>query len=125
MPVCHGSYIREKPMMHEKDCKVGLNANIAPFGACFSPGNTNKKIIINDAQRAMPAGFDDNDNPIPQPMPIEGGRLCVPMLGDKWCDAKEDTLVDGVPALTVECTLTCSIGGEDGVVRFWDDGQGV
>jgi len=85
MPVCHGSYIREKPMLHEKDCIVGVN--IFPFGACST---TNK--------------------------------ACTPALGPKWCDAHEDTLVDGVPALTINCTIICSAGG---VICVSDNGQGV
>ena len=120
MPVCHGSYIREKPMMHKRDCKVGLDANIPPFGACISPENTGQEIIIHDAENILPLQ-DENGELVMPPMPISG-RLCIPMLDVKWCDAHEDTLVDGVPALTVNSTITCSLGG---VICFFDDGQEV
>ena len=118
MPVCHGSYIREKPMLHELDCAVGLDANIPPFGACMSPDNKDIDIIIEDPQDVMPV-LDENDELYMPPMPITG-KLCTPKLGEKWCDAHEDTLIDGVPALTVDCTIACHY---QGVVCFIDDGQ--
>lgn len=125
MPVAHGAYIRDKPMMNEKDCEVGLDANIAPFGACQSPDNPNKKIEINDGTNAMQVPTDEScENFAPPSLPIQG-RLCTPMLGEKWCDAKEDTLVDGLPALTTNCTLACCYGGTEGVIGFMDDGQEV
>ena len=125
MPVAHGAYIRGIPMMNEDDCKVGLDANIAPFGACKSPENTNVKIVIHDATNIMPVPTDESGTNFAEPeMPVEG-RLCTPILGDKWCDAKDDALVDGVPALTVNCTIACSCGGEGAVICFASNGQGV
>jgi len=120
MPACHGSYIREKPNMHEKDCQVGLDANIPPFGACFSPANPGPEIMIHDAQGAMPRQ-DANGNSVPTVTPIIG-KPCEPVLGDKWCDAYGDTLIDGVPALRVNCTISCVL---DGTICFADDGQQV
>jgi len=120
MPVGHGAYIREIPMMHELDCEVGLDKNIAPFGACRSPASTNVDIIIEDAEDAMPIQ-DENGNNVMPPMPLEG-KLCEPEPGDKWLDAQDDTLVDGVPAITVNCTIACRL---DGIIGFMDDGQGV
>ena len=122
MPVCHGSYIREKPMMNEQDCKVGLDANIPPFGACRSESNPNIDIIIEDAENVLPLQ-DENGNQCEPPMPLEG-KLCDPVLCEnaKWLDAQEETLVDGVPALTVKCTIACIY---DGVIGFWDNGQDV
>ena len=118
MPVAHGSYIRGKPMMNELDCKVGLDANIAPFGACMAPDNPNVNIEISDATNALP--IDENGSPPALPI---SGKLCTPLLGEKWCDAKEDVLVDGVAALMVNCTLACEIGGEEAVIGFADNGQ--
>jgi hypothetical protein len=105
-------------MMHERDCVVGLTANIAPFGACQSPANVGQEIIIPDPTGLVPYQ-DENGNPVMPPMPVTG-RLCIPVLAPKWIDAREDTLVDGVPALTVNCTITCALGG---VIGFMNDGQ--
>ena len=120
MPVCHGTYTREKPNMHERDCQVGLNANIPPFGACLSPANPGQEIMIHDAVGIMPMQ-DSNGNSVVPAMPIIG-KLCQPVLADKWCDAYEDTLIDGVPALRVNCTISCIFNG---TICFADDGQGV
>ena len=120
MPACHGAYIREKPMMHEKDCRVGIEANIAPFGACFSPQNPNPEVIIYEAANLMPVYKGDGASALPA-LPVIG-KLCQPMLGNKWLDAHEDTLVDGVAALRTNCTLACLY---QGVIHFIDDGQEV
>jgi hypothetical protein len=120
MPVCHGSYIREIPMMHERDCRVGLGANIPPFGACFSPNNRGPEILVHDADGMMP-WTDENGNSFMPNMPIQG-RPCTPSFGLRWNDAFDETLVDGRPALRTNCTITCHLMG---TVVFLDDGQGV
>ena len=118
MPACHGSYIREKPNMHEMDCKVGLDANIPPFGICSSPANPGQEIMISDAGGLVPMQ-DEHGNSVMPTMPIIG-KLCQPILADKWCNAYEDTLIDGVPALRVNCTISCVFNG---TICFADDGQ--
>jgi hypothetical protein len=123
MPATHGSFIRGIPMMNENDCVVGLAANIPTFGACNSPENQNPVIIIADPTGVLPIP-DENGNAVMPPMPLEG-RLCAPILTGKWCDAKDDTLVDGAPALTVNCTIACATGGAGAVIGFMDNGQGV
>lgn len=120
MPASHGSKIREKAMLHDQDCKVGIDQNIPPFGACYSPENGEIKIEIHDAKDLVPM-VDENGNLIEASLPIVG-TLCVPQLGDKWLDAREETLVDGKPAITVQCTIACKYGG---VISFMDDGQEV
>lgn len=120
MPASHGAEIRGKAMLHEQDCKVGLEKNIPPFGACYSEENGEIFVQINDTTDLMPME-DENGNPAEVPLPIEG-RLCVPKLGARWLDAQEETLVDGKPAVTVKCTIACSYGG---VIGFMDDGQEV
>jgi hypothetical protein len=120
MPVSHGSYVREKAMMHEKDCQTGLDANIPPFGVCRSPENSGQQISISDAADLVPYQ-DEYGRAVTPPLPIEG-RLCAPALPAKWIDAQEETLVDGVPALTKNCTITCQYGG---IICFIDDGQEV
>ena len=120
MSVSHGSYIRDKAMMNEGDCKVGIDQNIPPFGACLSPTKDGIDIKIEDANDLVPI-MDENGNPVEPQLPIEG-KLCEPMLGNKWLDAQEKTLVDGKSAITVNSTITCSYGGNIG---FMDAGQEV
>jgi len=122
LPASHGSYIREKPMMHEQDCIVGLDANIPPFGGCRAEGNPRDAVIIEDAEDLLPLPTTECGTEFAIPdMPFEG-PLCVPKLGLKWCDAQEETLIDGVPALTTQCTIGCCYGG---LIMFMSDGQEV
>ncbi len=120
MPVSHGSYIRDHAMMNKTDCKVGLDQNIPPFGACLSESKDVIDIKIEDTKDLVPF-TDEEGNPIEMPVPIEG-KLCEPDLDKEWADAQEETLVDGKPAITVQCTVTCKYGG---VIGFMDAGQGV
>lgn len=120
MPVSHGSFIRDKAMMNKKDCKVGIDQNIPPFGACQSETKEGIDIVIEDAKDLVPC-TDEEGNPISIPLPIEG-KLCEPELAKEWSDTQEETLVDGEPALTVNSTITCCYGG---VIGFIDAGQEV
>lgn len=123
MPVAHGSYIRDKPMMNEKDSKVGLDQNIAPFGACSSENNENIKIEIATAKMEdlLPAAVAEDGSWVMPDLPLKG-RLCVPKLCARWQEAHAETLVDGKPALTVASSITCSCGG---VIQFMDNGQEI
>ena len=109
MPASHGSYIRDKAMMNRTDCKVGIDKNIPPFGACRSETKDGIDIKIEDTKDLLQVTDED-------------GKLCEPELAKEWADAQEETLVDGEPALTVKCTITCKYGG---VIGFMDAGQGV
>lgn len=120
MPASHGSYIRDKAMMNRTDCKVGIDKNIPPFGACRSETKDGIDIKIEDTKDLLQV-TDEDGNPVEFPLPIEG-KLCEPELAKEWADAQEETLVDGEPALTVKCTITCKYGG---VIGFMDAGQGV
>lgn len=120
MPASHGSYIRDKAMMNKTDCKVGIDQNIPPFGACYSPEKDGIDIVIEDAKDLVPF-TDEEGNPIEPSLPIEG-KLCEPKLAEAWSDTQEKTLVDGEPALAVNSTITCSYGG---VIGFMDAGQEV
>lgn len=120
LPVSHGSFIRDKAMMNKADCKVGIDKNIPPFGACMSEKKDGIDIKIEDAKDLVPF-TDENGNPIQVSMPIEG-KLCEPMLSTEWLDPQEDTLVDGKAAITVKSTITCSYGG---IIGFIDAGQEV
>ena len=146
MPAAHGAFIRDKAMMNEDDCKVGLDYNIAPFGGCHSPLNegTRVDITIGPDEEPMPNdydpdGFTEHDDGsitegafiFPEPgTVIKDVKLCEPDLGDKWLDAEKETLVDGKPALTMKCSIMCSYvctAGEGDYeatgISFMDDGQ--
>jgi len=118
MPVCHGVYIRGKPLMNEQDCKVGLDANIPDFGACQAPGNPNPQIIIKDSTGLMPIVGENGEPGVPT-LPITGA-LCIPLLGEKWLNAYGDTFVDGVAALRTNCSIACAY---QGIIYFFNDGQ--
>lgn len=120
MPVSHGSFIRDKAMMNKADCKVGIDQNIPPFGACNSKEKDGMDIIIEDAKDLVPI-TDEEGKTIKKSLPIEG-KLCEPKLAKEWSDVQENTLVDGEPALSVNSTITCSYGG---VIGFMDAGQEV
>ena len=132
MPAAHGAFIRDKAMMNEADCKVGLSLNIAPFGGCHSPLNQGPRIdiTVGPGEEPMPTGFDEATRTAISPPPgtvIPDVRLCVPILGNKWLDAEKETLVDGKPALTMKCSIMCAyVGvstGETSGISFIDDGQ--
>ena len=54
MPVSHGSFIRDKAMMNNADCKVGIDQNIPPFGACHSETKDGIDIKIEDSKVICP-----------------------------------------------------------------------
>ncbi|MCM1258322.1 MAG: DUF4280 domain-containing protein [Roseburia sp.] len=120
MPASHGSYIRDKAMMNKMDCKVGIDQNIPPFGACTSEEKDGIDIKIEDEKDAI-SYVDEEGNEVLPTMPIEG-KLCEPELLKEWLDAQEETLVDGKPAITANCTITCKYGG---TIGFADAGQDV
>ena len=92
LPVSHGVYSKGNPIINKSDNVVGQN--ISEFGICR--GNC----------------------------PSSGGnektKKCQIMILNKWMNTKEDTLVEGAPALTTDSILICAYGG---VIRFITDGQ--
>lgn len=74
MPASHGSYIRDKAMMNRTDCKVGIDKNIPPFGACRSETKDGIDIKIEDTKDLLQV-TDEDGNPVEVPLPIEG-KLC-------------------------------------------------
>lgn len=51
---------------------------------------------------------------------MKKGDPCVYASFGKWQNAKEDTLVEGKPALTTESYLVCTCGG---IIKFITNGQ--
>ena len=97
--------------MHEEDSVPFVN--VQPFGVCLSGSNSNGIKETVQTEHLLP--FENVAMPII-------GKECTPATGT-WIDAKDDVLVDGIPALTIKCTLVCTTGG--GIIGFVDDGQGV
>lgn len=103
LPKSHGSYVDKKPMMNKGDHVV--DDNISYFGICTSPENQSGDIIhlVHETNGET----------------ISGIKCCVKILKE-WEKVKENTIVQGRPALTTESELVCAYHG---VIRFADDGQ--
>ncbi|KNY27946.1 DUF4280 domain-containing protein [Pseudobacteroides cellulosolvens] len=102
LPVSHGSYINNKPMMNQWDC-VPIE-NVPEFGVCSSPANPSNAPVTLVGEDGKPVA----------------GKPCVPAILSCWMDTKEDTIVDGFAALTTNSKLICSLGG---MITFKTDGQ--
>jgi hypothetical protein len=92
LPVSHGAYSNGNPIMNENDNIIG--SNIGTFGIC---------------RGSCPSNGSD-----------ERTKKCQIMILNKWMNAKEDTLIEGAPALTTASVLICAYGG---VIGFITDGQ--
>ena len=90
--VSHGAYANGNPIMIESDNAVGTN--ISTFGICSG---------------SCPANGSS-----------EKTKKCQMMILNKWMNTKEDTLIEGAPALTTASILICAYGG---IIRFITDGQ--
>lgn len=101
LPISHGTYYKDKPLMNEGDCAA---QNISYFGVCKSPKNPSTEIIYL-------VGEDGKT--------VEG-KPCLPVIPDKWTPVKEDTQVEGLPALTQQSCLICEYKG---CIRFETTGQ--
>lgn len=102
LPVSHGSYVNDKPMMNMKDNKPV--ENIAYFGVCTSGNCTNSEnvdLVKEDGQTVS-------------------GIKCCPVILAEWLNAKEDTVVDGYGALTTKSQLICACKGK---ITFVTNGQ--
>ena len=92
LPVSHGVYSKGNPIMIESDNALGQN--ISTFGIC---------------RGSCPSNGDN-----------ERTKKCQIMIFNKWMNTKEDTLIEGAPALTTASILICAYGG---VIKFITDGQ--
>lgn len=103
LPVSHGSFVGDKPMMHERDCKV--EENISSFGICYSEKNQSGETIYLISM--------DNQQ-------IQGKPCCPELLGDTWTKTKSKVKVDGESALTTDSEMYCKLGG---IIKFASNGQ--
>lgn len=102
LPLGHGVYVNGYPMMNKKDNEA--EKNIKYFGICKGGCEEGEDIYL--------IGEDG--------VQLPPGKKCkVTILAD-WMNAKEDTLVEGEPAITINSTLVCQYGG---IIRFVTDGQ--
>lgn len=101
LPKSHGSYVKNKPMLNKTD---HTEKNVKYFGVCTGGAcMDNEEVTV----------VDDNGC-------IKTGKKCKPELGLDWVKVKEDTLVEGEPALTTESVIFCSHGGN---IEFISSGQ--
>lgn len=101
LPVSHGSYVGKNPKMNKTDRKED---NISYFGICHGECPSSGEDIYLVAENGGT---------------ITGKKCCVKILKD-WMNAKEDTLVEGEPALTTDSVLICKYGGK---IKFETNGQ--
>lgn len=102
LPTSHGSYVNNKPMMNKED-RVE-EKNITYFGICS--GSCPSEEIVHLIKE------EDGST-------ITGKKCCLKILDD-WIKTKDNTKVDGKPALTTKSELVCAHGG---LITFDDDGQ--
>ena len=115
LPLCHGVYIGNKPEVHEEDCKVGDDGNIAAFGICESDGHPAHAPGRKEKyKKVMLVSEEDGSN-------IKG-YACMPCIVGTWKDVHETQKIiknrtdgtaegDKLSALTLESFLVCAYGG--------------
>lgn len=99
LPVSHGSYVNGKPILNKKDSKPG---NISYFGVCPECLAGEETTVI-----------DKNGA-------LKTGKKCTPVIVVDWVKTKDNTIIEGQPALTNESIIFCTHGGN---ITFVDHGQ--
>jgi hypothetical protein len=118
----HGVYVygneqgETVPLLNEGDCTVGVH--ITHFGTCSAFGSDADEA----AKRFQSAPLFSSlfKKAVGAVMHLVGTGVsactaCSPEIRTRWCETKEDYLVDGLPALTENSFITCRKGG---VIRF-------
>lgn len=121
LPLCHGVYIENNPAVHEEDCKVGDDGNIAAFGICESEGHPAKRpwwvkapAQEEEYKKILLVAEDGSGN--------VKGYACTPCIVGAWKDVHETQKIarnhtdgtaegDKLSALTLESFLVCAYGG--------------
>lgn len=102
LPISHGSYVKDKPILNKSDC---TDKNIKYFGVC-------KGGCFKEEHTITVIGKDGK---------VTTGPKCEPLLeASEWLKTKDDTLVEGKPALTTESVIYCSRNGN---IKFVTSGQ--
>ena len=100
LPVSHGSYASEKGKMNMDDCVS--DDNISYFGICSGSCPDSEIYLVGENGETV------------------SGKKCCYMNYDSWQNCKEDSLVEGKPALTTDSYLVCAY---EGVIKFISKGQ--
>lgn len=135
VPLCHGTYIHDMPLMTYTDTEV--NTNVQPFGFCQCMENPERAII---AQEIMENVEEQSHDILDSIMDFFAGEpekeddeyadtllqtIQVPCHPESfslvWSDASDDLNINGAKALTTKCTCVCKKCG--GQVFIVDDGQ--
>lgn len=98
LPVSHGSYVKDKPILNKKDSKPD---NISYFGVCQEC--TEEEITVIDENGAL-----------------KTGKKCTPIISGEWVTTKDNNLVEGQAALTTDSIIFCTHGGK---IKFLTSGQ--
>lgn len=121
MPMDHGVYATDHPLIHRLDCLVGDDQNIGMFGICSSskiPQGT--KIRLDEYVPSDALG-----NPLGEPGKTLEGYPCTPDIIGTWLITRDyNCIVDnglkdaygkknklGQPAVTTASFLVCKYGG--------------
>jgi hypothetical protein len=100
LPMCHGVYTSEHPIIRESDCK--LDDNINHFGVCKSgtPPENAKTVAF--------APYNEKESSKNQ---VEGPKCCPDIIG-KWRNVHETSKISGEEsAITTDSFLVCRCGG--------------
>ncbi len=101
LPTSHGTYSNGNPLMNKNDNVVG--ENISDFGICKGSCPSSGDITLRK----------ENGGSVT-------GKKCMVKILKEWTNTKDDSLVNGVPALTTDSILICAYGG---IIKFITDGQ--
>lgn len=102
LPTSHGSYVKGKPVMNKGDNVV--DKNISYFGICKKCTQGEDIYLLDEKGVQLPPG-----------------KKCLVQIIDEWQNVKDDTLVEGKPALINDSYLICSL--YEGKITFETDGQ--
>jgi len=99
LPESHGRYVDGKAILNKKDMKPD---NISYFGVC-PQCLAAEEISVIDKNGALVTG-----------------KKCTPSIVVKWVKTKDDTIIEGQPALTTDSIIFCTHGGN---ITFVTSGQ--
>ena len=104
LPVSHGSNVKGNPILNETDSKPV--ENISYFGVCENIDRLPEQIDI--------TVIDKNGQ-------LKPGKKCMLQIeGQLWENTKDDTRIEGKPALTTDSIIHFNCGG---IITFDDHGQ--
>jgi len=116
LPLCHGVYIGENPVMHEYDCIAGDDGNISWFGVCSAehaddlPGEDVCYKLTEDNNVNKKTGETKPGKKCqPEIVGIWNKSYDKTQIADSWDDDTE--ILENCNTLTTQSYLVCSYGG--------------